>query len=311
MAHVGNFFREAATLAGIVVKMPFYQLGRIAALFYWPEKDVSEDIVLITGGGSGIGKGLAVKFASLGAKVVLWDLNLKAAEAAAKEINAQYANKAIAYQCDVTDRERVYSLADTVRAEVGKPTILVNNAGIVTGKKLLEADDAMMEKVIQVNTISHLWTLKAFLPDMLEHDHGHVVTVASSAGLFGVAGLVDYCASKFGAVGTDEALRFELRKLGKHGIHTTCVCPYFIDTGMFDGAKSKFPWLLDILGAKHVIDKIVYAVRTNQTQVLLPRFLYFARVLQTLVPPETGDEIAEWCGASDSMDDFKGRSKRD
>eukprot|EP00730_Choanoeca_flexa_P009614 TRINITY_DN12685_c5_g1_i3.p1 TRINITY_DN12685_c5_g1~~TRINITY_DN12685_c5_g1_i3.p1 ORF type:complete len:211 (+),score=49.21 TRINITY_DN12685_c5_g1_i3:70-702(+) len=154
MAHVGNFFREAATLAGIVVKMPFYQLGRIAALFYWPEKDVSEDIVLITGGGSGIGKGLAVKFASLGAKVVLWDLNLKAAEAAAKEINAQYANKAIAYQCDVTDRERVYSLADTVRAEVGKPTILVNNAGIVTGKKLLEADDAMMEKVIQVSQCS-------------------------------------------------------------------------------------------------------------------------------------------------------------
>ena len=74
---------------------------------------------------------------------------------------------------------------------------------------------------------------------MLAANHGHVVTGASNAGLVGVAGLVDYCASKFGAVGTDEALRFELKKLGKDGVFTTCVCPYYISTGMFDGAKTR------------------------------------------------------------------------
>lgn len=81
---------------------------------------------------------------------------------------------------------------------------------------------------------------KCFLPNMLETNHGHVVTIASAAGLFGVAGLCDYSASKFAAVGFDDSLRNELVRLNKTGVHTTCVCPYYIDTGMFDGTKSEY-----------------------------------------------------------------------
>lgn len=81
---------------------------------------------------------------------------------------------------------------------------------------------------------------KAFLPDMLEKNHGHIVTVASVAGLFGNAGLCDYCASKFAAVGFDESLRNELVNLNKTGVHTTVVCPYYINTGMFQGVKSEY-----------------------------------------------------------------------
>ena len=82
-------------------------------------------------------------------------------------------------------------------------------------------------------------TIKAFVPAMIKNNHGHVITVASGAGLFGVAGLVDYCASKFGAVGIHESLTSELSIMGKDGVHTTVVCPFFIDTGMFDGVKSR------------------------------------------------------------------------
>ena len=82
--------------------------------------------------------------------------------------------------------------------------------------------------------------MKAFLPDMINRNHGHIVNIASSAGLFGVTGLVDYCTSKFAAVGFDESLRFELEHLGKDGIHTTVVCPYFINTGMFEGSKTRY-----------------------------------------------------------------------
>lgn len=82
--------------------------------------------------------------------------------------------------------------------------------------------------------------MKAFLPDMMERNHGHIVNIASSAGLVGVTGLADYCASKFAAVGFDESLRFELEYLKKDGIHTTVVCPFFINTGMFEGAKTRF-----------------------------------------------------------------------
>ena len=81
--------------------------------------------------------------------------------------------------------------------------------------------------------------MKSFLPDMMSRNHGHIVTVASSAGFIGVTGLADYCASKFAAVGFDESLRFELEAQGKDGIHTTVVCPFFINTGMFEGAKTR------------------------------------------------------------------------
>jgi all-trans-retinol dehydrogenase (NAD+) len=89
------------------------------------------------------------------------------------------------------------------------------------------------------NVVSLLQTVKAFLPYMLGKNSGHIVSIASSAGLFGVTGLADYCASKFAAVGFDESLRMELSALGKDGVHTTVVCPYFINTGMFDGVTSK------------------------------------------------------------------------
>ena len=80
--------------------------------------------------------------------------------------------------------------------------------------------------------------MKAFLPQMIEKNHGHLVTVASMAGKFGSAGLCDYCASKFAVVGFDESVRNELVRLGKTGVKTTVVCPFFINTGMFHGAKS-------------------------------------------------------------------------
>ena len=82
-------------------------------------------------------------------------------------------------------------------------------------------------------------TCKAFLPGMMERNHGHLVNIASSAGLLGVNGLADYCASKFAAVGFDESLRFELEMMGKD-VKTTVVCPFYINTGMFDGAKTRY-----------------------------------------------------------------------
>lgn len=75
---------------------------------------------------------------------------------------------------------------------------------------------------------------------MLANNHGHIVSMASAAGLCGVNGLCDYSASKFGAVGFQESLNMELKVLGKDGIHTTTVCPFFIKTGMFEGVKTRY-----------------------------------------------------------------------
>jgi len=81
--------------------------------------------------------------------------------------------------------------------------------------------------------------VKAFLPEMMSRDHGHIVTVSSAAALFGINGLGDYCASKAAAACFHESVRAELYARQKTGVHTTLVCPFFIDTGMFDGVASR------------------------------------------------------------------------
>jgi len=83
-------------------------------------------------------------------------------------------------------------------------------------------------------------TVKAFLPDMISRDRGHIVSMSSGGGLFGVSGLADYGASKAAVVGFHEAVRMELYALNKPGVHMTLVCPFFINTGMFDGTRTRF-----------------------------------------------------------------------
>ena len=140
-------------------------------------------------------------------------------------------------ECDVSNRESIANAGKVARENFGVVTILINNAGIVSGKKILENSEFMMKKTIEVNTIAHLYTIKEFMPDMIKINKGHIVSIASLAGIIGTPGMADYSASKFGAVAIDECLRTEIIKMG-YNIHTTCICPYFINTGMFEGVKS-------------------------------------------------------------------------
>ncbi len=127
-------------------------------------------------------------------------MNIVGAEETKNMIVKQFKGDAFAYKIDVCNRHDVYALATKVQEEIGDVTILINNAGIVSGIKLFDpkCNDAFMEKTMQVNTIAHFWTTKAFVPKMIENNHGHFVTIASVAGMLGVNGLADYCASKFG-----------------------------------------------------------------------------------------------------------------
>ena len=138
----------------------YYWLEGIV-LFFVPRrlrhKDVKGEIVLITGGGSGLGRLLAIRFAKLGSKIVLWDLNQEGLKETAKIIFEQFNEQANYYVCDVSDRNIVYQTAEKVKQDVGNVTILINNAGIVTGKRLIETPDDMIVKTFQVNAISHFW----------------------------------------------------------------------------------------------------------------------------------------------------------
>jgi all-trans-retinol dehydrogenase (NAD+) len=132
-----------------------------------------------------------------------------------------------------------------------------------------------------------------------------VVTIASAAGLAGTARLTDYCASKHAAVGFDESLRLELKRLG-HPIRTTVVCPFFIDTGMFDGVKTRFPWLLPILRTDYVVRRILGAIEGDRGRLVMPRFLMVLPLVR-LLPPGPFDALLGFFGVNRSMDEFKGR----
>eukprot|EP01027_Heterolobosea_sp_BB2_P014374 GEZU01020653.1.p1 GENE.GEZU01020653.1~~GEZU01020653.1.p1 ORF type:complete len:126 (+),score=30.18 GEZU01020653.1:231-608(+) len=122
---------------------------------------------------------MGIKLAKEGAKVVLWDVNAKGLEETETTIKA-FGGFVRTYVVDVTDYKKVYATADLVRQEVGDVTILINNAGIVSGKSVLELREEQMELTMKVNTISHFWTVRAFLPRMIEMRDGHIVTISSA-----------------------------------------------------------------------------------------------------------------------------------
>lgn len=160
---------------------------------------------------------------------------------------------------------------------------------------------------MQVNTISHFWTLKAFLPHMIQSNSGHIVTIASIAGHVGVPGLLDYCASKFGAVGIDNALRFELYESAP-SVKTLCVCPHFISTGMFAGvSEGRFPWLIPTLTPQYVADRVVQSIIAGDAVLFMPRFVMLVPLLKGLFTVRMQYLIMDFFGFSHSMDTFVGR----
>lgn len=265
-------------------------------------KDVKGKVILITGGASGLGLGVGESFGLKGARVVLWDINQQALDRAKQEFTKKKIQVST-YVCDVSDKKDIYRVADLVKKEVGKVDILINNAGIVVGKPFLSTSDEQSEKVISVNLLAIFWTVKAFLPDMLQSS-GHLVTIASAAGHTGAPLLTDYCASKYGACGFMDSLRMELRHLKKKNIKFTTVMPFYTNTGMFEGVKSKFPF--PILSPDYVISGIVEGVEREDVEVFLPgltRVRFFFR----LFPVWVSDLIEVTLGISSSMDEFKGR----
>ncbi len=259
---------------------------------------------LITGAASGLGLLMARKLAAGGAHVILWDLNAAGLETARRDLEA--AGRSVESDvCDLSSREAIEAAAARVLAR-GPVDILINNAGVVTGKSLLDASPREIELTFDVNVLALFWTTRAFLPGMLARNSGHVVTIASAAGIVGIAKMTDYCASKHAAVGFDESLRLELRRQGSK-VTTTVVCPFYISTGMFAGVRTRFPAILPILDPERVTDQIVDAIRRNRRRLILPSVVR-TTWLGRLLPVPAFDAIMEFLGLNHSMDQFTGRA---
>jgi len=257
--------------------------------------------LLVTGGGNGLGRRLALGAAARGSRVVIWDVDAARGAAVRDEIRAA-GGSAEAQAVDVTDISAVKA-ASTV---AGPVDIVVNNAGVVSGRRLLDATDQDIERTMQVNVMSLYWVTRAFLGGMAGRGRGTVVTIASAAALVGVARQTDYSASKFAAFGFDESLRAELRA-ARTGINTLVVCPYYIDTGMFDGVRTRWPRLLPILREEQVANQVLDAIEAGRRKLFLPPVVNLLPVLRIL-PVGAFDRLMDVLGVNRTMDNFTGRS---
>lgn len=189
-------------------------------------------VVVVTGAGSGIGRATAIRFAKIGAHVVVSDIDLDAARATTAMIRG-HARSASAAQLNVTDPDAWEALARNVLADYGYADVLVNNAGILVGGPFLELRPSDWERQLGVNLMGVVHGCRFFGAQMVEHGGGHIVNIASAAAFTPTPVMSPYSVSKAGVKMLTECLRLEL---GPKGIGVSAICPGVINTNIGDRA---------------------------------------------------------------------------
>ena len=265
--------------------------------------------VLITGGASGIGKRMGMRFLEEGARnVIIWDVDEDKLYETAAEWQRQGYENVLAYVVDVTDTENVDDTALDVLEEVGGIDILVNNAGVVVGKNFEDHSANDIDLTIDVNVRAVMQVTRAFLPAMIRRGRGHIVNIASAAGLIPNPKMSVYAGSKWAVLGWSESLRLEL-EAKYHHLNVTTVTPGYIDTGMFEGVTS--PMLMPMLKPDEIVSRIISAIKKNQIIVRAPWSVYLAPILRGILPTRVFDfVVGEFLGVYESMATFSGKPKR-
>lgn len=260
--------------------------------------------VLITGGASGIGKIMGRMALEKGAKCfIIWDINLVGIEATRKELS-KYGNVK-GYVVDVSNNEIVNIAYRKTVEDCGDIDILINCAGIITSNKTFDQQTPdEIVKTMNINTIAPMFVARAMLPDMLERNRGHVCTIASAGGMISNPKMSVYAASKWGVIGWSDSVRIELQEM-KSDVHFTTVAPYYINTGMFDGVKSR---IIPILKPEYVAKRVIRAIERNKAFRGIPFGFHFIRFWQAILPTRVFDFFfGKVFGIYHTMDQFTGR----
>jgi len=191
-------------------------------------------IALVTGGGRGIGRAVALSLASAGADVAVTARSSKELDETAAAIRA-LGRRAEAMVCDVSERTQVDAMIARVRTALGDPLILVNNAGIALSAKLADTTDEMWDRMLRVNASGAFYCTRAVLPLMLAAKWGRIVNMASVAGRAGAPYIAAYTASKHALLGLTRAVAAEV---ASRGITVNAVCPGYVDTEMTDASAA-------------------------------------------------------------------------
>ena len=264
--------------------------------------------VLITGGASGIGKIMGRMALEKGAScLIIWDINPQNISIAMNELGQL--GKVRGYIVDVSKYDVVMEGYSKTVKECGDVDILINCAGIVTSNKTFDKQTAdEIIRTININTVAPMFVTKAFLPGMISRRRGHICTIASAGGMLSNPKMSVYAASKWGAIGWSDSVRIELQNM-KCGVRATTITPYYINTGMFDGVKSR---IIPILKPEYVAKRIIRAIEKNKRFRGIPFGFHFIRFWQAFLPTRVFDWFfGDVIGIYHAMDNFTGRKPAD
>jgi len=196
---------------------------------------LNDKVAIITGGGQGIGKATALRFAEEGASLAIVELNEEAGKSVVSEIEGM-GQKAIFVQADVSKNDQAVAMAEEVQGAFGKIDVLINNAGILRDAQLVKMSEADFDAVIAVNLKGVFNCTQAVAPYMIEQGSGCIISASSVVGLYGNFGQTNYVASKAGVIGMTKVWA---RELGRKGITVNAVAPGFIATEMVESMPQK------------------------------------------------------------------------
>jgi NAD(P)-dependent dehydrogenase (short-subunit alcohol dehydrogenase family) len=190
--------------------------------------EIAGKAAVVTGGGSGIGRGIALTLAREGASVAIADIMEDNARKVAAEIQSE-SGRAIALACDVTDRASVAAMRDEAESALGPVSLLVANAGVTMFEDLTDMSDADVDWVIDVSLYGVVHCVQAFVPGMIERREGHIVATASVAGLMApfIGQHAPYCGAKAGIIGFMLSMRPDL---AKHNVGASVFCPSAVES---------------------------------------------------------------------------------
>lgn len=260
--------------------------------------------ILITGAASGIGKRFAERVSDAeGVKLILWDLDAELLNELAEKLQEKCAVDKAAL--NITDSNRVELEAERLTKQNLLPDLILNCAGIVTGKLFHNHQYHEIDKTLEVNVAGSMYVVRAFLNKMIERGSGHIVNLASASGYIGNPKMSVYAASKWAVLGWTESLYLEMKQ-NQTGIDVTAVVPSYIDTGMFEGVKA--PLLTPILKTDEIVDRMLRGIAKRKRTIQAPFMVRFTPFLKGILPAPVFDWLAgRIFGVYQTMDSFKGR----
>ena len=228
-------------------------------------KQFSEQVALVTGGGTGIGRAFAEALATAGARVVIASRREEILRRTAEELNQKCdAERVFALALDIRNRAQIDSLVTDVIDRWRSLDVIINNSGLAVPETVDQITEDAWDKVMETNLRGVMQLVRAALPHMIENDFGDIVNVSSQAGKHGFADVPSYCASKFGLLGYSEALRDHARKIGAN-IRVFNFCPGLVDVDNTTPSAQPRPGFIHV---SNMARTLIYALSLDRNVIL-------------------------------------------